>query len=125
MAPTEGTETRYYAAVLVLASTTPAPDDVPTYEETVVLVPASSQDEARQRAHAHGRRQETSYLNVQGETLTWTLLQVVDVALVVDDENLTLVNDEQPGRGGEVYNRYFRDYAAYRRFEPLLDGEAL
>jgi hypothetical protein len=125
MAPTEGTDTHYYAAVLVLVASTAAPDARPMYEETVVLLSASSQDEARGQAHAHGRGQETSYLNGQGETVTWTLLEVVDVALVLDEDNLTLVNDAQPGPGVEVYYRYFRDYAAYRRFKPLRDGEAL
>jgi hypothetical protein len=125
VAPTEGTETHYYAAVLMLASSSTARDDHPVYEETVVLLPASSQEEAREQAHAHGRRQETSYLNVHGETVTWTLLEVVDVAPVLEEEKLTLVHDEQPVRSVEVYSRHFRDYAAYRRFEPLLDGEAL
>jgi hypothetical protein len=125
MASTEGTDTHDYAAVLVLVASTAAPDAHPVYEETVVLLPASSSQEARRQAHAHGRRQETGYLNGQGETVTWTLLEVVDVAPVLEEENLTLVHDEQAGPGVEVYYRYFRDYAAYRRFEPLLDGEAL
>jgi hypothetical protein len=125
MAPDEGTETQYYAAVLVLASSSTAPAADPTYEETVVLLPVSSQQEPREQAHAYGREQETSYLNGEGDTVTWILVGVVDVALVLDDEDLTRVGDEQPGCGVEVYSRHFRDYAAYRRFEPQLDGEAL
>jgi hypothetical protein len=105
-----------YVAVLVSESSSDAPDHVPLYEESFVLLRAASHEEAAERAHALGEREQASYRNESGETITWTLKHVVDVSDVVDDT----LDD-----GATVYARHFRAYDAYRRFEPLLSGEEL
>ncbi|MEV0093988.1 DUF4288 domain-containing protein [Streptomyces sp. NPDC050738] len=105
-----------YVAILLCEASTAAEDQVPLYQETFVLVEAEDETEARSRAREHGRRLETSYENHLGETVSWKLLHVVDVSEVPDAE---------PGDGSEVYSRHFRNYDAYRSFEPLLSGEDL
>lgn len=113
-----GTETArrtFYAAVLVLEGSADRPDQASLYEETIVVVLARSVEEARERATEHGRGREHAYRSGTGAVITWRLAEIVDVAEV----------DGPLDDGAEVYTRHFRDYAAYRRFEPLLSGEPL
>jgi hypothetical protein len=58
-----------------------------------------------------------SYTNENGETITWSLQQVVDVNSVLDndfDSSEDIV---------DLYARHFRNYEAYHSFEPLLSQE--
>ncbi|MBT2384609.1 DUF4288 domain-containing protein [Streptomyces sp. ISL-11] len=105
-----------YTAVLLCETSADAADHVPLFQESFVLIEAENAARARWKAAAHGRRLETAYENERGELITWKLRHVVDVNEVLD-ENLV--------DGAELYARHFRDYAAYRSFEPLLSGEGL
>ncbi|GGM59259.1 hypothetical protein GCM10012275_33040 [Longimycelium tulufanense] len=106
-----------YVAVLVYEATSDAPRRRPLYEETFVLVRAASAEQAGRKATRYGRAQETSYRNETGETIRLVLRHVVDVSPVLDDS----VRGGHPGEDVvEVYARHFRNYDAYRRFEPLL-----
>jgi hypothetical protein len=109
-----GSGQRLFVAVILSEATSDAPGHRPLYEESFVLVRAASVEEASERAEELGRGEQTEYLNEAGETIRWSLKHVVDVSDVVDDEL---------GDGATVYARHFRDYDAYRRFEPLLSGE--
>ena len=115
---TEESATQYYSAVLVFESSSPAPGYAPLYEEQIVLFVASSEAEARAKAIAYGQQEEFSYQNCYGETIFVTFKQLVEV-------QSSLYEGEQIEAGTEVYSRYFRDYAAYEAFEPLLRGQAL
>ncbi|HEX2087222.1 MAG TPA: DUF4288 domain-containing protein [Solirubrobacteraceae bacterium] len=106
-------DSKLYVAV-VLAEATSDADDERLYQESFVLVRAGSLEEATERAEELGRAEETQYRNETGATISWSLKRVVDVNEVLDDE----LDD-----GATVYARHFRDYDAYRRFEPLLADE--
>ncbi|MBW0103666.1 DUF4288 domain-containing protein [Pseudonocardia sp. KRD291] len=110
------TDQQMFVALLLFESTSPAPGYRPLYREDVVVLRALSLADATSEAERHGRRAETSFRNHSGETITDRLLHVVDVAPALSDD-LTSPAD--------LYSRFFRDIAAYRRFEPLLDGEPL
>ncbi|MFJ2738770.1 DUF4288 domain-containing protein [Streptomyces sp. NPDC087440] len=105
-----------YIAVLLTRATSDADGHEPLYAEDFVLLAADSEEEARTKALAHGRSQETSYENERGERITWKLLHVVDVSEVLD----TTLRD-----GADLYSRHFKNYEAYRAFEPLLPGDPL
>ncbi|GAB3682038.1 DUF4288 domain-containing protein [Saccharopolyspora tripterygii] len=105
-----------FVAALLFESTSPAPGYRPLYREDLVVLHANSIDDAETAAERHGRDQETSHENAFGDTITSRLLEVVDVAPALNDD-LSTTND--------LYSRHFRDIAAYRRFEPRLDGEPL
>ncbi|CAM5449859.1 hypothetical protein GCM10010329_34460 [Streptomyces spiroverticillatus] len=105
-----------YIAILLTRATSDADGYEPLYAEDFVLVTADGEEEARDKALAHGRAQETSYENDRGERITWKLLRVVDVSEVLDGSL---------GDGADLYSRHFRNYEAYRAFEPLLSGESL
>lgn len=113
MEPPQSSELRTYAAVLVYASASSAPDYRPLYQETVTLVRAKSMSGAEGRAREFGRAQEVEYLNEYGEVIKWTLMHLVDVCEVSGD-----LKDE-----AEIYTRHFRNYEAYRAFEMKLSGE--
>jgi hypothetical protein len=104
-----------YVAVLLSESSSDAPGYEPLYDESFVLIHADSVEAATERAHGLGQAEQTSFRNQFGETITWRLKHVVDVADVTD---------EALADGSTVYSRHFRDYAAYRRFEPLLSPTA-
>ena len=110
------TDQQMYVAVLLFRSTSPAARYEPLHREDLVLLRATSLPEARVAAERHGRAAETSYENGFGERITDRLLQVVDVAPVLS---------EVTSLPADLYSRHFRDLAAYRRFDPLLDGEPL
>lgn len=105
----------YYAAVLLFESTSPAESYRPLYEETITVVRADSLDDAAQRVQQLAKGRECVYQNEDGEIITVVLKHIVDVSVITDDL----------GDGGDVYSRHFRNYGAYRTFEPLLSGEEL
>lgn len=112
---TSGEESFYIAVILYETSST-ALEYKPLYQECFVLIKATSFEEANEKALIQGRGQEGSYQNDRNETITWFLKQVVDVNSVLYDG----FED-----GTELYARHFRNYEAYRSFEPLLsDGES-
>jgi hypothetical protein len=102
-----------YIAVLLYESSSPDPSYTPTFEECFVLLRADSDEQARARAEQHSRASETSFKNVAGQTVQWKLKHVVDVSCILSDT----LDD-----GSELYARHFKNYEAYRAFEPLLGG---
>ena len=102
--------------VILLSQSSGDGDYRPLYCEDIVLIHATSLDEARERAQQRGERDETTFTTVDGATVRWSFVQVVDVSPVLD---VDLSGD------ADLYARFFRDHRAYRAFEPLLDGEPL
>jgi hypothetical protein len=105
----------YYGAVLVFKSSSDNLDYQPLYEEEVCLVEASSEDEAKECAIQIGKSRETSYKNQYGHVINLHFEYLLDVQSM----------QGLPGHGSTVYSRHFRDYSAYEKFEPLLNGQAL
>jgi hypothetical protein len=102
-----------YAALLLYTSSSSAADYQPLHEETVTIIRATSTEHAAQKALEFARSRQTSYENEQGETITWSLKHLIDVSAISDP-----LDD-----GAEIYTRHFRNYEAYRAFEPMLSGE--
>ncbi|QBD83167.1 DUF4288 domain-containing protein [Ktedonosporobacter rubrisoli] len=102
----------FYIAVLLYESAADAQDYQPLYEECFILVKAATREEAEKQAIAYAG-QPYSYTNEYGEKITWSLKRIVDINKVLDD---------QLNGVSELYARHFRNYAAYRLFEPHLDG---
>ena len=69
------------------------------YEETVVLLKGSGMAEAEKKATKLGKAASHSYKNVDGETITWTFKEVLDVVQL---------NEAEIGEGSEVYSRFLR-----------------
>ena len=95
----------YYIAVIVSESRSSAPAYTPLYEESFVLIAASSLEEAWAKAEA--RKQDLTYENVYGDTVSWS------PRLVGMGEALADVFED----GAEVYARFFRNRAAYDQLE--------
>ena len=107
--------TEPYIAVVLYEATSDSPAHEPLYREDVVLVHAADEDAAREAVRRRAEGETGSYRNERGELITWTCKRVVDVARALADD---LTGD------ADLYARHFRDFAAYRQFEPLLSGEA-
>jgi Domain of unknown function (DUF4288) len=110
----ETIEPSCYVAVILYESSSDVPEYQPLYQESFVLLKATSLEEAEAKALAYGTQEQVSYQNENRETIRWSLKQVIDVNSVLDDE----LDD-----GSELYARHFRNYEAYCAFEPLLSGE--
>jgi hypothetical protein len=81
------------------------------YEECTSLIKASSLEEAEQKAIDYANNQNTSYKNCYGETVTWTVKQVVEVRNLLDDD---VIDDfDLRGDAVDLYSRSFYDYKAY------------
>lgn len=97
----------YYIAVIVSQASSTAEDHRGLYEETFVLLKASSLEEATERASARAREEGHEYRNAAGDTVTWSP-QLVEVGE-------TLVDSFEDG--SEIYARFFRNRAAYEQLD--------
>jgi hypothetical protein len=102
-----------YIAVIVMASSSDAPDYEPLYEECFVLIEAVSPEEAREKALALAGERGTEYRNEMGETIRWSFHRLIDVNRLLEDS----LED-----GAELYARHFRNYEAYEAFEELAQN---
>ncbi|MCA1190328.1 MULTISPECIES: DUF4288 domain-containing protein [unclassified Saccharopolyspora] len=115
-ASTSSAEAEFYVAVLLIEISSASATEPELYEESFVLVKAESDEEAREKAVDCGKQQAASYPNEDGEIVTWKFKELVEVKKVED----ATFDD-----GSELYSRFFRNYTAYRSFEPLLSGEEI
>ncbi len=109
----------FYIAIIIYKSSSDQLDYQPLYQESFVLIKATSLEEAKAKALNHGKNESVSYINETGETITWSLQQVVDVNSVLYDDF------DSAEDGVDLYARHFRNYDAYHSFEPLLSNEPL
>jgi|GEM_PF-604045 len=79
------------------------------YREDIVLIQATSEQEAVTIARAHGQAQEGSSLNADGEDSGLAFRAIVDVASCLYDRPAGVVWD--------LYARHFEDLPAYEKFE--------
>lgn len=113
MVQDENTATEPYIAILVYESASDASDYVPMYCEDIAVLWATNAEHAHAKAQRRAVEAETNYYNRDGDTITWRLKHVIDVNPALADD-LTVDAD--------LYSRHFRDYDAYRQFEPYLSG---
>jgi hypothetical protein len=97
-----------FSVVVINKISVDAPDHEPMYEESILLVEASSREEAAVKAEVFANREETSYLNADGETVTWSFQEIIHVWEIFGD-------DRKLQDGDEIYSRLFRDYEAHKR----------
>jgi Domain of unknown function (DUF4288) len=90
----------WYTANLLYRSIHTPTDSKPTvWEESVRLIQARNETEARQEAEVIGRAEAHGY-EVEGGTVVWVFERV---------ERLFAITDEQLRSGSEVFSRYLRD----------------
>lgn len=107
------TRKKWFAAVVITRSHSTSPTYRPLFEETTLLINATSSEDARGFALEWASDSAAVFTNEAGEEVEWSLDRVLDIKEM----------NESPGHLTEVYSRHFRDMAAYRRFEPLLEGD--
>jgi hypothetical protein len=95
-----------YAAAILLKLNSDAPNHKTLYDETVVLIKASSEEEALNKAMEYGNSRGTTYKNEAGYDVTLSFERVVKVDPITENE-LSEVT--------EVWGRFFHDVEAYNR----------
>jgi Domain of unknown function (DUF4288) len=72
----------------------------PLWEESVILVDASSEEDAREKAEAFGKKEAISFQAISGERVEWRLVEVVDIHEIQDRDLKS---------GTEVFSRFLND----------------
>lgn len=94
-----------YVAVILLESSSAHKDYTPLYDETIILIAANSQEEAKEKAASYGEESQTKFKNKYGVDIEWKLRKVVDVNDILRDD---FENDVV-----EIYSRHFSDINSY------------
>jgi hypothetical protein len=89
----------YTASLLFKSIHTPAESKPTVWEESVRLIRARNETEARQEAETIGRAEAHSY-EAEGGAVVWVFERV---------ERLFEITDEELRNGSEVFSRYLRD----------------
>lgn len=110
---TTRTNSKLYVAVAVFFAELNGSSEETLFQETFHLVHGKDETSARREAELVFRDLVHSYSNQQGQTVSWRLLEIVDVAAIGETELR---------HGSELYTRHFRDFNAYKKFEPALEG---
>jgi hypothetical protein len=73
-----------YFSALILEKATVGEDPAPLFCENVVIFEAGSIEDARMAAQEYGETQAHSYVNEDGQQVSWSLERVVDVQEILD-----------------------------------------
>src|SRR5436309_680118 len=108
---------KWFAACLLMESLVDSgPPKEKLFEEKIVLVRASTDADAAEKAERFGRDAEQEYLNADGETVKWVFRELLD---------LKELFDEAVGDGTEVYYAFLGDDEVVQRQRMLRAGEHL
>jgi|KBSSwiStaDraftv2_1062776.scaffolds.fasta_scaffold1073198_2 hypothetical protein len=99
----------YYSALLLYKALVGENRDELLYEEKLLLIEATDEEEAFDKAQHIAKDDYVSYLNVYGKTVTWSPMQVLGVCEIMD-KSLT--------SGTELHSRYFKNLEDYKQIEP-------
>lgn len=99
----------YYSALLLYKAVVEENRDELVYEERLLLIEATDEKEALDKAQHLAKDDHVSYLNVYGKSVTWLPMQVLGVCEIMDN-SLT--------SGTELHSRFFKKLEAYQQIEP-------
>ena len=87
-------------------------DEGSLWEEQIILIEATNEAAAKQKAERHGKAQENEYRNQAGELVHWSFEQV---------ERLCEVEDVTLKDGSELFSRFLRDSEVRSILTPFED----
>lgn len=93
----------WYSASLLLKRThpkVPVGTDESLWEESIVLIEANCEAEARQQAEHLGRKENQRFQAVSGEEVRWDFVRITALYELLDDH---------VKNGTEVFSRFLRD----------------
>jgi len=102
----------FVASLLFRSSDGETLDEEGLWEESLVLIDATSSAEAEEKAGVIGRARQTSYVAMDGTRVTWTFYTVERVFALLDQP---LVH------GAEVFSRYLRHAEVQSLLTPFDD----
>ena len=103
--------THWFAVSLLYVSThRPANADRPLHEESIVLIEAEDDSEARVAAEGFGRSQEVEYATMGGDETGWTFDRILGIHEL---------GNERPSNGTEIFSRFLTDAEAKSLGEKL------
>ncbi len=103
---------KYHVAIILYKSSSDANGYVPMFEESITLIKANTEAEARKSAECLAHSRGAKFKNEKGEEITWVFDKIIDIAPMLED-NLKDVT--------EIYSRHFANINAYKQFEELAD----
>ena len=96
-----------FIGVVLNKATSDVKNRAPLYQEVVVEVKAFDEASARQAIEANARKEETSYKNAAGDTITWAFDKIQDVSVVLEENFTDGVR--------QLHARHFKDIGAYNK----------
>jgi len=100
-------QTKYIGLALFEISTS----TVKMYEENILEIEASSQEEAEKLLTAYGKESSHEYKNEKDELVQKSFMQIIDISEVLYEEAENNVR--------ELYSRHFDDLEAYKKIEKI------
>ena len=101
----------WYAASLFFKGEHTPLTPTPKWEESIRLIEANSEDDARVKAQEIGRAEEHSYRTQDG-TVHWKFERI---------ERLYAIDEPHLGNGTEVFSRFLRESEALSLLTPFDD----
>jgi hypothetical protein len=101
----------WYAASLLFKSSRKRSEEPPLWEESIRLIQASSDQDAKVKAERLGKDSEVSF-EADGETVTWRFERI---------ERLFSVEEELGKDGIEVFSRHLRDSEVRSLLTPFAE----
>jgi hypothetical protein len=101
-----------YYTVSLLFKGSSASDDDPLWEESIRLIEADGEDQARGLALEIGKQNELSYAISSGDSVCWKFMQI---------ERIYLVEDDISNNGVELFSRFLRDSEVASILQPFED----
>jgi hypothetical protein len=90
----------WFAAKLLFKSVhTPVPETDPVWEERIVLIRATTENEAKTKASKLGEQAEHDYKTVAGDITTWKF----------DSVHIHQIEDTELLDGTEIFSRFLKD----------------
>ena len=96
-----------FIGVVLNKATSDIKNRAPLYQEVVVEVKAFDEASARQAIEANARKEETSYKNAAGDTITWAFDKIQDVSVVLEENFTDGVR--------QLHARHFKVIGAYNK----------
>jgi len=93
----------WYSAALLFERIHPTRTDhakEPLWEESVILIDALSEEDARKKAELFGKKEAISFRAISGELVEWRLVEVMDTHEI---------QDRHLKSGTEVFSRFLND----------------
>jgi len=104
----------WFTANILMECLSSDPTAKPFWEESIILIQAADEDEARKKGEETGKKAEHEYDAISGDHIKWVFDRVADIYELVPNKL---------EEGTEVFSRFLRDSEVKSLSRPFEDDE--